>query len=452
MRLLKSLPLVLLAIASLRAEAPPIDGTLPEDYLPALKPLLRQAVEQSPTTITSQINLAQAEAGRYLNAAALWPQVGLGSSYQMTTESISGAPSSRASGLTYNASVSQAVFEWGAYKNQAQIGNLGLKIAEKQFAEAYRQLAVTIREQYMGLIGKKIVLRNARFNQKIAEDALATQQARLEAGSVSEADVQGYRLALEESKLAADRADEDYGYGKRLFTRLIGTDSISEDAIPIELPHPEFSAGLADTVLAGFVGSGIASTFQNEVYKMLLEQQDKTYSIAKTRLLPKLNAAAAFSYSNQTSFSSTYITQVGVRAESLSLGANWTIFDGFATRGSKLSALASKRSYERARQTYIDSTIDSISDLRKQVGFSQRAMGLAEVHNALIAAEVKRLGDDKNLGYASQATIDAGIVNLNATQYNMAFARTDFLSRWTEFVSLAGIDPAIANIAPRYVR
>ena len=104
MRLLKSLPLVLLAIASLRAEAPPIDGTLPEDYLPALKPLLRQAVEQSPTTITSQINLAQAEAGRYLNAAALWPQVGLGSSYQMTTESISGAPSSRASGLTYNAS------------------------------------------------------------------------------------------------------------------------------------------------------------------------------------------------------------------------------------------------------------------------------------------------------------------------------------------------------------
>jgi hypothetical protein len=28
----------------------------------------------------------------------------------------------------------------------------------------------------------------------------------------------------------------------------------------------------------------------------------------------------------------------------------------------------------------------------------------------------------------------------------------DYMSRWTEFVSLAGIDPAIANISARYVR
>ena len=80
-------------------------------------------------------------------------------------------------------------------------------------------------------------------------------------------------------------------------------------------------------------------------------------------------------------------------------------------------------------------------------------MGLAEVHNALIEAEVKRLGDDKNLGYASQATIDAGVAPISMRPSSTwRYARSDYLSRWTEFISLAGIDPALANISPRYVR
>jgi hypothetical protein len=44
----------------------------------------------------------------------------------------------------------------GRRKNSALIGSLGLKIAERQYAEAYRQLAIIIREQYMALIEKKI--------------------------------------------------------------------------------------------------------------------------------------------------------------------------------------------------------------------------------------------------------------------------------------------------------
>jgi outer membrane protein TolC len=49
-----------------------------------------------------------------------------------------------------------AIFQWGAYKNQARSASLGVKIAERQYADAYRQLAVLIREQYMALIYKKM--------------------------------------------------------------------------------------------------------------------------------------------------------------------------------------------------------------------------------------------------------------------------------------------------------
>jgi outer membrane protein TolC len=425
---------------------------MPEDYLPGLKPLLKEAVERSPTTISASIAVAQGEAGRYLNAAGLWPQLSLDGSYQVSKDAQTNGGSSTSKGFYYGASISQAIFQWGALKNSATIGNLAAKVAERNFAEAYRLLAISIREQYMGLIGKKIALRNARFALKQVDEALQVAQAKFDAGNSSQADLGAYKLNKEQAQLDADRSAEDFASTKQVFVRLVGADRLDDDSIPIVLPHPEFSEAKADAILAGFVGEGIESTFQNQVFQMLLKEQDLTYSIAKVRLLPKVSASAAFSYSNQIAIQGATVEQVGVESESVVIAANWAIFDGFATKGSKLSALASKRSYERARQSYIDSTVDQVSDMRHQLGFSSRAMAISEIHNSLIDAEVKRLGQDKDLGYASQATIDSGITNLYATEYNMTYARADFFSRWTEFVSIAGVDPALANVSSRYVR
>jgi len=452
MRLPIALSLLLVAAVSLRAEAPPLQGTLPEDLMPALNPLLKEAVERSPSTISASIALAAAEAGRYGAAAALWPHLSGNVGYQVSDESISRGTTSTAKGITYGLNVGQPIFQWGAYRNQKLIGDLTASISAKQFAEAYRLLAVTIREQYMGLVGKKIALRNTLFNLKLSQEALAAQQARFDAGSSSQAELGNFRMSVEQAQLDADRSQEDYDYGKRILTRLVGIDDLSEDSVPLEVPHPQYSGALADTVLTGFVGEGIESTFQSEMYQMQLRQWDLNYKIAAVTLLPKVSAGAGLSYSNQSSVSQTSISQVSVLQKSYNISAAWSIFDGFATTGAKLSALANKRATERIRQSYIDSAVDQISDMRKQLGFESRAMQLAEAHNALIAAEVKRLGQDKDLGYASQATIDTGLLNLYATEFNMAFARTQYLSRWSEFISLAGIDPALANLSPRYAR
>jgi outer membrane protein TolC len=426
---------------------------MPEDFAPGLSPLLKQAVERSPSTIMASIALAQAEASRYSYASNLWPQLGLSSNYQVSIQSTSDGPSTPPQkNLLYNASISQPIFQWGAYKNQAVIGNLGEKIAERQFAEAYRMLAVSIREQYMALIGKKIALRNAQFALKLSKESLQVQQARFDAGASSQAEMGNFRMSVDDAQLAADRAEEDFGYSRRVFTRLVGIDDLSADSIPSELKHPEFSQSLADAVLTGFVGEGIESTFQSEVYKMMVEQQDLNYSIAKVRLLPKFAASASIGIQEFSQINGNTVNQVGLKTETYGIGAAWSIFDGFATRGAKISALATKRQYERMRQTYVDQTIDQIADMRKQVGFSSRAMAIAELHHSLIEAEVKRLSDDKNLGYASEATIDTGRVTLYAWEFNTAYARSDYFSRWTEFVSLAGLDPALANLPTRYVR
>ncbi len=453
-RLIPAFALISIAAVSLRADAPSVEGTLPEDYVPGLRPLLKTAVEHSPSTILANIAVAQQEGNRYIDAQALWPQVNGNINYTAQALSISGTASATSDekGLFYSFGVTQPLFQWGAYKNNAAIGTLGVKIAQRQYAEAYRLLATQIREQYLYLVVKKVVLRNGRYSQKLSEEALATQQAKLEAGSVSEAELQSFKIAVEQAQLYADRTAEDFAYAKRTFTRLVGIDELDDEAIPLEISQPHYAPKLADAILAGFVADGVGSTFQSQVYQMSVAQQDLSYSIQKVRLLPKFNASAAYNLIDQSSTAAGHVYQQALQEETFTIGANWAIFDGFMTKGLKMQALATKRYYERTRQNYIESTIDLITYMRHQIGFSARALSLSEVHHALIGAEVKRVGDDLKLGFASPATLETSTSNFYQTDFELASAQTEYLSRWTEFVSQAGIDPAMENVSSRYVR
>jgi outer membrane protein TolC len=292
MRIPAALSVALIAVASLRAEAPSMQGTMPEDLLPDLRSLLKTAVEQSPNQITASIAVEQAIAPKYSSFSILYPSVSLNGDYAVSSAAETNSPTSTAKGFFYSAGISQAIFQWGAYKNQALIGSLGLKIADRQYAEAYRQLAYLLREQYMALIYKKMSVRDEDFKVKIAQEDLDAEKARLASGSASQAELQSFELILEDAALRRDRLADDYNYYKQQFIRLVGIDSLPDAAIPSEIPHPEYSADLANSVYSGFVGQGIESTFQSQVYQMTIKQDELSYSIAKVRQLPKVAASA----------------------------------------------------------------------------------------------------------------------------------------------------------------
>jgi hypothetical protein len=147
-----------------------------------------------------------------------------------------------------------------------------------------------------------------------------------------------------------------------------------------------------------------------------------------------------------------HVYQQALQQEAVQIVANWTIFDGFMTKGLKMQMRAYKRYNERLRQSYIDNTIDTITYMRHQLGLSARSLSLSRVHNALIGAEVTRVNEDLKLGYASQNTVEASTNNLYQTEFDLAIAEVDYLSKWSEFISLAGVDPAMANLPYRYVR
>ena len=453
-RLGKQLGLALaLASVGMAQIAEPASG-LPEDILPSLKPILVNALEQAPATITSRINLALAEANRGVAASSLYPYVGGSVSYSASTQTVSlaNSVSSSSSGVFYGFSLSQPVFQWGALRAQVEMSAIAAQVAERQYAEAYRTLVHQIRLQYLSLVVRKISLDYLRDQVAQSERNLVIEEEKLTSGMIAPGDINGTRLAAAEMRLRLDQSTADLDNARRIFSRLAGIDDLPESALPTQYGRPQSVAARADSLLAEFLGRPEDLTAQGQVYALYIKQADLSYKIARTRLYPKFALTAGYSLSNSTSASTDFISQVAVSGFNYGISASWTIFDGFATRYSKQAALATKRSYERALRTHSDALGDSVQNIRRQLDLSFRTMELSELRRDLAQDAVRLAREDLRLGVSSEALVDAAVARFQASDVAALYARTDYLTRWSEFVSLVGADPAMQNIPVRYVR
>lgn len=436
------------------AGSAPLPAALPEDLLPELKRLLSSATSQSPTMVSANLDLASAEAARYSDRAGLWPSLGAGGSYdtvETSTNSGGVTSSSKTTGPQYNIYFSQAIFHWGTIKAQAEIGSIRLRMAERSYAEAYRGLASSIRTGYLALVQKKIYLKNLQANVKAAESYLSLMEARRQDGRISEGDLAAPRLAVDEARIYADKALDDYESSRRILARLAGVPDISDESVPMMIPKPTFAAETIGAYFEEMKREGLDNTLAVENLKDAIEQSALNYKIQKYRLYPNFNLSAGMDHSNLTSISGGRPSISAVTTKRLGLSANWTIFDGFATRGAKLSALAAKRASEMRLKTYKETTGESARSLEKQIGFAGRLMDLTETRNALQQAAVQKVRSDVESGVSPQTLLDTTIQNANSAEYAAAAARAEFLLRWSDYLSLLGADPVVNNLPARYL-
>jgi outer membrane protein len=370
---------------------------------------------------------------------------------------------STSTGINYGVSASQNLFTWGAVWKSTRMAKITLLIQQKSVAEAYRTFVVQVRDMYLGLVMKKINLRNSHFNLQLVENQLAVQEANLKNGMISPGNMIGPRLYAEDTRLAVDRLDNDYAHSKRVLAQLAGLPSIDEDSIPVELPKVAYVPDVADAVLAALLRDGAKSTFTAQTYQGYVHQQALAYDIARVRQLPKFSAGAGYAFSHSTSISlnaaapgqtptAAAIAQEAVTSENYTISASWDIFDGFATTAAIRAARQTKRLYERQLQTYLETTLETVQDDRRQVDFSARALKLAETRYDLQKASVDEVTENFKLGTASQADVDVQTNSLYGSGLAVASARFDFLSHWSAFVSLAGADPALQALPVQYVR
>lgn len=427
------------------ADTAALPGPLPEDLFPQLKAILNAAVTQSPQMLSRNIELAQMEGNYYVARSQLLPSLSTNVSYNISDAAVSSNTdvTSRSSGLFYSASLNQTLFRWGTAKAGADAGKIQWFISKKNYREAYRTLILTLRSQFLNLAVKKMSLRNATFDRDETGNLVALQEESLRSGRISQSEILPSRLRLEELSLFVERAAEDLANSKRIFMRTAGLQALGDDVIPDDIPVPEFDPTKVNPMLQKFLGVGWEEDLIVQSNREWIKVADLNYKVAKYRLYPMLGFGASISQSNSTNASENFVSQVGVLSKYIGVSASWSIFDGFATRGAKMSALANKRYYERQLQNHIDGLLDQARSLERQVSFSYRAMNLAAARKSIVDSSLQTAQDELSRGLTSQTAVQATLGSQYQSQLSLLVQKTDFLARWSEFVSTIGQDPLV---------
>lgn len=418
--------------------------------------ILDHAMRQSPTMLQRNLELAQAEATRYLNAAAMLPAVSSAVSYSINTSSPTEDTGikSKADGIYYSVSVYQPIFHWGALKAQADSAKIGVKIAKKNYAEAYRNLVLTIRSQFLDLVVLKVKQANAEFALRVAEDNLAVNEERLRKGTVSLGEIIPMRLSVDESRLLRDQSAMEFDSARRFLAQAAGVEELAPSLIPDEIPAAplQLDESALDASVSRFLHAGVEETFTALNLRWSIDQADLNYRIQKYRLFPKLGFSAGITQANSTSATATSVTQAGIYSESLNLTVSWSIFDGFATKGAKLAALNAKRISERSLDSYLETTRLQVDRQRQQLQFAFRGMQISEVRRDLALGAVRKASGDLDRGFSSQGAVDTATVGFNQSNLEALIQRAAFLNQAAALQSLIGEDPVLEQLPAAYRR
>ena len=188
-------------------------------------------------------------------------------------------------------------------------------------------------------------------------------------------------------------------------------------------------------------------TFQAQVYDDEIRQSELSYKIAKYRLYPHLDLALGFGQQNQSQVNGNSVSHNQVFSDTAGVGVSWSIFDGYATRGAKLAALTSKRVAERERQTYLDQTLEQARESERQS--SSFPPGPWPLRSGAFNSTKKLCNGPRIISSCtllSQAGLDQATGWFPPGASRDLYARADFLSSWSGYLSLLNVDPVLNNL------
>lgn len=434
--------------------AQPVDleNTLPESQLPALKRLLESAVQQAPEVIARQLEVALSQARIYAADAPRIPRLSGGINYDSSQSAVSGSNSrtNRDNGLFYRIELSQSLFHWGALKNESARGRIGVAIADKNYREVYRVLALGIRQSYLELVGRKAQLVQLRYAQKLRTDDLEVEKDNLKNGVTAEGVVAGLQLALDANAIELERQEADFKARCQALSRIAGAAALTEEDVPAEMPSTAIPPELAKNLVTEFLRGGASSALEVQLWELKNKDADLAYKVARVRSLPKFGTSVGHSVENTTNVTGASVDQQGVERQTIRVTADWAMFD-WANRGAKKETLASKRIIERQLVTSKERLMEEAQRLEKSIAIEAKAVAMADYQQVLAVAELDLVSQEAGRGLIPRYEIDKSTGNLNVQKMAQAMARARLVGEWCAFVSLAGIDPALKKL-PGYVR
>jgi multidrug efflux system outer membrane protein len=442
-------------VAGSRAGEPgDVSGTMPEDFLPELKAILDSALRRSPQLIAADFEREVGEAKIYLANSARLPNLRGTSEYASNQTSTSGRNSSesRASGFFYRFEAGQAIFHWGALKNQSKAAELSLQAARRNYAMVARDMSGVIRKAYLALTVEKARLRQGRQALAVLRNDLDILEEKKRSGAVSWAAIEGEKLRAREVINELERGESEFASNRGRLARLAGLADLPEEKIADDIPRPVYSEAQVSAMAAAVLRDGAKSTLEYEIYSMKVQEATLRHAVEKTRQLPKVNLGASYSLENNTDVNGNTVNQQAFRRQTVNLNAQWNMFDGLATRGAVREALATKRLYERNLNVKVEQALNDTRLLERSLKLDADLMDTTEVRRANAVEAHRRISQEVELGMLRRTEIERARVGILLAEARSLEIRAQYLNRWSEFVAVAGDDPVISHLSARHAR
>lgn len=425
------------------AAGPDVAGTLPEHHLPALRELLEAAGRRSPQLLAQDLERIVAGIRIQGTDAQRLPNVGGGLSYAINQTAISSNTSSqtRDSGGFYNLGVTQPLYHWGALQNQSASARINALIAQKSFTQAARDLRVVIRRAFLGLVAEKARVTAAAEAVRLVTAEVAVLEEKKSRGVASAAALEGEKLRSREVRLDHDRLVAEFEANRGRLARLAGAPELPESAVPADLPVTLPSAELAAAVAAAALRDGARSTLEYEIHDLRLKDALLRYEIEKVRLRPKFYLSATASLENSTNVNDNTVNQQGVRRRTVGVFAQWSIFDGFATRAAIRESVAGRRAQERRAEAEIEALLQNIQLLERGLRLDAEQVSLAEIRLGIATEGSRVITREFELGNATRGDLERSRVGILQAGIRLQESRALLFSRWAELVALAGAEP-----------
>ena len=447
----------LIGLSTLASAQPISSFAVPEDYLPGLKPLLESALRQSPRMIARNAEEVIAEADRIAARAGQLPTIGGYASYHPYARERRWDPNGLTSNvgnnekIAYNFSLSQPVFHWGALRDTTRMAELRLKIAEGNTAEAYRILLDHVRNHYLQLVVLKASVARARFNQQIADDALAIARSKRQQNVISEADLFTPTVTAEQARLRVDQTEFNYEISKTSLAKLCGVEVVSDAAVADAIPAVTPDSASVERLVDEFLGRGEPDTFYLQNLRRGIEIEKLTHDIHNTRLKPKISASVGVSQDEQTfSYASASTNKYKIQTTYAGVMVNWTIFDSFSTRSAKIASLARRRELERIYKAEAGDLLMSVQTQKRQLEFAARGLAISEKFLASAEDGVRVAEDNLRRGLSSEAAVSDARLLLQTRQLETFAARNDYLMKLSQLLSTTLNDPALNLLPAKY--
>jgi outer membrane protein len=397
--------------------------------------IYREALVNDPVFASAKATLAAGQEKLPQGRAGLLPTIGLGGSYNRTSQNISAMgteSNSDYSANAYSVSLTQPLFRLANWE-QYQQGILVVAASEALFAQASQDLIVRVSQAYFDVLAAHDALATVQAQKIAITEQLASARRNFEVGTATITDTHEAQARFDLVVAQEFAGQNDLAIRQAALQQIIGKPAGAlatlRAGVQLSAPLPlriEKWVEVAETQNFGVIGQQLAVEIaQREIKKN------------RAAHAPTLDLVASRNHINQTG---SVTSPIGSVVNANVIGVQWTIplFAGFAIDSKVKEAIAledkARNDLENARRTAAQGARQAFLSVNN---------GLAQV-KALEAAEVSSQSalDSNKLGYQVGVRINIDVLNaqqqLYSTRRDLAKARYDTILNGLRLESAAG--------------